>query len=54
MAKKFFNTDEFIEARKEEKSLWDVPSDIYKNRFEKANSLKKLAEKFELSGEYLL
>ena len=51
MAKKVFNTDEFIEAWKEEKSLWDVTSDIYKNRFEKANSLKKLAEKLAVSSQ---
>ena len=43
---KTINTESFIEAWKEERRLWDVNSVIFKNRYKKALSRKKLAKQF--------
>ena len=48
MAQKI-DTSLFIESWQNERSLWDVNAEIYKNRIEKAKSLKKLAEEFGVS-----
>ena len=41
----------FIEAWEGERCLCDVNSDIYKNRYEKVKSFKKLAEQFDVTGK---
>ena len=49
MAKKI---DTYLfEAWEGERCLWDVNSDIYKNRYEKVKSFKKLAEQFDVTGK---
>ena len=50
MAQKI-DTSLFIESWQNERCLWDVNDEIYKNRIEKAKSLKKLAEQFGVSGK---
>ena len=40
------NTESFIEAWEKERCLWDLNSVIFKNRYKKAKSRKKLAEQF--------
>ena len=45
---KTINTESFIEAWKEERCLWDANSVIFKNRYKKAKSRKKLAEQFSV------
>ena len=47
---KTINTESFIEAWEGERCLSDVNSVIYKNRYEKAKSRKKLAEQFNTTG----
>ena len=47
---KTINTESIIEAWEGERYLWDVNSVIYKNRYEKAKSRKKLAEQFSVTG----
>ena len=49
---KTINTESFIEAWEEERCLWDVNSVIYKNRYEKARSRKKLVEQFSVIGRF--
>ena len=43
---KTITTESFTEASEEERCLWDVNPVIYKNRYKKAKSRKKLAEQF--------
>ena len=43
---KTISTESFTEAWEEERCLWDVNPVIYKNRYKKAKSRKKLAEQF--------
>ena len=45
---KTINTESFIEAWEEERVLWDLNSVIFKNRYKKAKSRKKLAEQFNV------
>ena len=45
---KTINSELFIEAWERESCSWDVSSIIYKNRYEKAKSRKKLAEQFRI------
>ena len=44
------NTESFIKAWVGERCLWDVSSAINKNRYEEANSRKKLTEQFSVTG----
>ena len=41
-------------GKKKTKFLWDVNSSLYKNRLEKENSFKRLAEQFKVPREYFL
>ena len=44
--------EEFIGALREEVSLWDVTSPLYRNRDEKQSSIVNMATKFQMSGMY--
>ena len=45
-----WNSLRIIEAWEGERCLWDVNSEIYKNRYEKAKGHKELAEQFSVIG----
>ena len=45
-------TEDFINLWKEEKSLWDVISPLYRDRDAKHKSLLSLAEQLSMSGMY--
>ena len=44
--------EKFISALREEVSLWDVASPLYRYRDEKQSSIMNMATKFQMSGMY--
>ena len=49
-SKKVELNEEFITMWREEQSLWDVMSPLYRDRNEKDKSLKRMSDKFQISG----
>ena len=47
MAKTIY-TESFIEAWEKERCLWDLNSVVFKSRYKKVKSRKKLAEQFSV------
>ena len=45
-------TEEFIGLWRQEKSLWDAASPLYRNKDAKERSLFKLGQHFSMSGKY--
>ena len=51
MAKTIY-TESIIEASEKERCLWDLNSVIFKNRYKKVKSRKKLAEQFSVLASH--
>ena len=52
-SKKFEFKDEFIAMWREEQSLWDVMSPLYRDKNEEDKSLKRMSNEFEFSDMML-
>ena len=53
-AEKLEKNEVFIRAWQQEICLWDVRTEVYKNRNAKAKSVLELADKCKMTGNYVL